>query len=310
MKEFNVIKKLMGSQFSLGVVAENEEQANEWLTKGIEEIERIERLLSEFLPDAVTSLINRNAGEEPVQIDQESYGLLERCLAISQLTHGDFDITVGPLKQLYQFKNKEFEMPASALIEETLERVGYQKLILDKTQSTIQFAQQGMKISFAAIGKGYASDRVKKIWLQSGVSSGYINASGDLNAFGLKADQTPWKIGIADPNQVSKTLLNVPLQNGAVATSGDAEQHFIWKGVRYAHNINPHSGQPLSQIKSVTIFSPSAELSDALATAVYVKGWQKGIAFIDQLPQTHSIIIDEKNKIHFSKNLKYEAITV
>jgi FAD:protein FMN transferase len=306
MKEFATNLKLMGSDFKLGLLAEKEDQAKQWLEMGVNEIRRIENLLSEFLPGSETTKINLNASLKPLKIDPECFELIKRSISISALTKGDFDITVSPLKTLYKFKNSQFEMPGTQIINQVLQSVGYQKMILDIKSTTIEFSHPHTKISFAAIGKGYASDKVKKLWIENGVKSGYINASGDLNAFGLKADERPWRIGIANPDNINKMLLFVPIQNSSVATSGDYEQYFLFKNKRYSHNINPHTGLPLCGIKSVTVFSPGAELSDALATAIYVKGVAKGIAFANQLPQTHSIIIDEKNNIFFSDRLKYE----
>lgn len=300
----------MGSNFTLGVVSASEEEASEILEIGIKEIIRIENLLSEFLPTSDTSRINNCEHAEPVVVEEETLDLLNRCLSISELTKGDFDITVSPLKKLYNFKNKVFKIPKESIIQETLEYVGYKGVILNNTDNTVALSYSHAKISFAAIGKGYASDRVKKVWQDGGVTSGYVNASGDLNAFGQKADGTPWKIGISNPDNPDETLLYVPIQNASVATSGDAEQFFISDGVKYSHNINPHTGYPLFGLKSVTVFSPSAELSDALATACYVKGVQKGLDFINQLPETHCIFIDERNKIFFSDHLKYEKASL
>jgi thiamine biosynthesis lipoprotein len=309
MKEYAISQKLMGTAFTLGLLAEKEAQANIWLEMGLNEIKRIENLLSEFLPDSETTKINQNASLSPIKIDAECFELITRCCSLSKLTRGDFDITVSPLKKLYQFKNTQFEMPVGNIIDETLQCVGYQNITLNNNNCTIEFKNPGTRITFAAIGKGYASDRVKKLWLANGVTSGYINASGDLNTFGHKADKTAWKIGIANPDNKNKMLLFVTLPNSSVATSGDYEQYFTFKNRRYSHNINPHTGMPLSGIKSVTVFSPGAELSDALATAIYVKGVTRGIAFANQLPHTHCIIIDEKNKIFFSKGLSYETVS-
>jgi FAD:protein FMN transferase len=306
MREFVRNEKLMGTAFSLGIIAKDEALANHWLKVGIDEVKRIENLLSEYLPTSTTSQINRNSYLKPLTIEKEIFELIERCLAISKLTKGDFDITVSPLKKLFTFKNDTFEMPDSSIIKETLNYIGYQKIILNRLNYSVALLHPKMKISFNAIGKGYASDRVKKLWIKKGITSGFINASGDLDAFGQKADGSPWKIGIANPANKNHALLYIPLFNASVATSGDYEQHFIWQGQRYSHNINPHTGIPLSGIKSVTVVSPNAELSDALATAVYVKGVEKGVDFINQLPQTHCVIINEKDQLFLSKYLTYE----
>jgi len=296
----------MGSAFELLIVHHDAREAEELLKQGIEEIIRIEKLLSEFLPEAETAKINRHSSKEPMVINEECYKLIERSQAISDLTKGCFDISVGPLKKLYNFKNIENEFPSDEAIQNTLKQVGYQKINLNAKDHTIQLNQPCMSISFAAIGKGYASDRVKQLWKEAGVTSGYINASGDLNAFGKKADGTSWTVGIANPNHKEEMLLYIPVEEASVATSGDYEQYFSHNGIRYSHNIDPHTGYPLTGIKSVSVFSPSAELSDALATAVYVMGKKEGIDFVNQLPKTHAIIIDDQDKMFLSKNLEYE----
>lgn len=300
----------MGSAFELLLVHDDQNIANELLSMGIAEIKRIEDLLSEFKPESVTSAINSIGWKEPLAIDAECFNLIERCIAISKLSKGHFDISVKPLKNLYSFKNTGFEMPDSSVISCTLQNVGYQNIIIDKGYNTVKLKNQDTKISFSAIGKGYASDMVKKFWQDAGVKSGFINASGDLNAFGSKADGTPWKIGIADPDKKSGILIYIPLHNASVATSGDYEQFFMHNNIRYSHNINPLTGMPVTGIKSVTVFSPGAELSDALATAVYVMGVKKGLDFVHQLPQTHCVIIDDHNKISFSNKMQYEEAVI
>ncbi len=310
MKEYLVHSNLMGSAFELCVVDEKEKRAQELLQLGIDEIRRIENLLSEFLPGSETSKINQRAGLESTIIDNECFGLIERCQAISKLTRGNFDITTSNLKKLYLFKNEQFKVPLKEVVKETLRSVGYEKIKLIKQKKSIHFTNKSTTISFAAIGKGYASDKVKQMWLKEGIHSGYINASGDLNAFGKKSDGSQWKIGISNPENPLNKLFYIPVDNASVATSGDYQQFFINNGVRYSHNINPHTGLPLTGIKSVSVFSPGAELSDALATAVYVMGSKDGIEFVNQLPKTHAIIIDDKNDVFFSKNLQYEQAKV
>ena len=308
MPEYRTEQKLMGSHFSFGIFHDNAPQAKLLLVQAIDEIKRLEELLSEFLPDSETTKINNLANTEPVSVSRECFDLITRSQHISQLTKGCFDITVSPLKRIYSFKNGQFNMPEEQVINEAKARTGYNNVILNEKDLTISFSKPGMHISFAAIGKGYASDMVKKMWLEHGVTSGYINASGDLNTFGFKPNGDLWKVGIADPDDKSKILLKIPVSNVSLATSGDSEQHFIFNGRRYSHNIDPHSGLPISGIKSVSVISPAAELSDALATAVYVKGIKEGISFVDQLPQTHAIIIDDKNEIYFSKEIQFERV--
>ncbi|MEM9648187.1 MAG: FAD:protein FMN transferase, partial [Bacteroidota bacterium] len=284
MKRFKRRSKLMGCSFELGVVMEDELEANATLDEGVREIQRIEALLSEFQENSTISKINRHSGGDPIKVESEVLMLLERSKKISHLSKGYFDITMGPLKQLYQFKNREFKFPGKRTIAKSLKKIGYHFLHLDMENRTAQLRQKDMRISLAAIGKGYAADVVCKKWRQQNLYGGYIDASGDLTAFGKDENGGAWKIGISNPDERNQSLFYVPLHNAAVATSGDYEQYFMHKGVRYSHNINPKTGWPVNGVKSVSIFSPSAELSDALATAVYAMGVEKGISFLNQLP--------------------------
>lgn len=292
----------MGCDFELITVEEDETKAQIALQKGIEEIQRLEELLSEFKPDSQTTLINELAGKHPVKTDHETYQLIKRCKEISRLTQGAFDITIGPLKKLYQFKNHNIAFPSRQSISSALEKTGYQYLqLMDNNRVSLQ--KEGMQISFAAVGKGYAADCVIRLWKQMKIKAGVINASGDLTLMGERADGSNWKVGIAHPDKRNEIILWIPVKEGAVATSGDYEQYFMNAGVRYSHNINPLTGSPLTGIKSVTVVSSSAELCDALCTAIYVMGVEVGLHFINQLPQTHCLIIDEANQFHHSKNL-------
>jgi len=297
----------MGSAFELVIFDEDPSAAEQHLQSGIDEIERIERLLSEFDPQSVTSQVNRNAGKKGVHVPDEVYRLILRCLNISKLTQGAFDITTGPLKNLYDFKKKEMGFPTGKTLMKILERIGSDLVHTGKDQ-TVYLTRNGMSVSFASIGKGYAADCVKKIWESTGVRSGVINASGDLCVVGSKPDGSDWKVGIPDPENPDKTLLNINVSEGAVATSGDYENFFIHGGKRYSHTLNPSTGLPVSGIKSVTIKGPGAELCDALATAVTVMGIEAGFHLLNQLPGVHGLIIDDHNQIHSSKNIIFEKI--
>lgn len=297
--------KLMGSAFEIIVVENDKTIAERLLNEAVEEIKRIEVILTEFSDTSVTSLINANAGIQPVKVSDEVYQLLKRCQNISHITQGAFDITVNPLKKLYNFKNNDFIFPDKNKIQETLKIVGYQHLKL-LPDNKIYLSKKGMRISFAAIGKGYAADCVKKIWKEQQVKGGAINASGDLCVFGNQADGNAWKIGIQHPDNKDEMLLSIPVTDGAVATSGDYEQFFIKDEIRYSHTIHPKTGLPLKGIKSVSIVHQSAELCDALATAVYVMNADVGLHFINQLPNTHAVIINSENKVFLSDNINLE----
>ncbi|MES2616534.1 MAG: FAD:protein FMN transferase [Bacteroidota bacterium] len=305
MTEFKVTERLMGSQFELIIDSEDEGKAQQLLQSGIEEIKRIEDLFSEFRPHTDTSKINQNAGITPITTHPEVLALIERSIAISALTQGAFDISMGPLKKIYKFKNDTFNLPEQQAINQALSLVGYNKIKINKESRDVFLPKEGMAISFAAIGKGYAADCVKKQWISKGVTSGVISASGDLTTIGKKADGNNWTIGIANPDNRADMLFYVPVNDSSVATSGDYEQYFMYDGIRYSHNINPITGKPVTGIKSVSVFSPAAELSDALATAIYIMGIDAGLHLINQLPDTHCIIIDHQKTVTHSKKMSF-----
>lgn len=306
MTEYRHHCRLMGSAFELIVAADSEPQAQQWLQQGVAEIQRIEGILTEYDERSETSLINRQAGIEPVRVSDEVHQLLSRCIDLSTLTQGAFDITIGPLKKLYQFKRGNYTFPEPEVLLQAINRVGYKHIEL-LPDSRVLLHKTGMQLSFAAVGKGYAADKVKELWLKAGVKSGVVNASGDLTVIGTKYNGEAWQAGIADPNHADKVLLYVPLHDTAIATSGDYEQYFIRDGVRYSHTLHPLTGYPLSGVKSVSIISPSAALSDAIATAVYVMGVEVGMHLVEQLPAVQCIIIDSADKMYLSKHIKVAA---
>lgn len=296
----------MGSAFEFVLVADKR-SGDSLINRCIDEVKRIEDLLTEFSDTSQTALLNRHAGKGPVEVDAEVYAILKRCNAISRITQGAFDITASLLKKLYNFKHETFTMPNPDRIDSALEKVGFRKMkFLDGC--SICLVEEGMHIGFGAIGKGYAADRVKQLMLAHGVYSGVINASGDLTAWGKRIDGKPWTIGIADPANPGLATMRIPVYNAAVATSGDYEQFFEYNGDRYSHTIDPKNGLPVKGIRSVTVISPSAELSDALATAVFVMGADVGLDFIEQLPNTHGLLMDDRNQVVLSRHLKRRVL--
>ena len=300
MNEFRRQAKLMGSDFEFIVVAEKERGL---LDDSIQEVKRLEQLLTEFSKTSQTARINKAAGLQPIPVDAETFALIKRCKELSALTQGAFDITSGALKKLYNFKGQRFTWPDETVIRQARARTGHEHIRLTDNNN-VYLEKPGMHIAFGAIGKGYAADKVKAMLLQKGIHSGVVNASGDLTAWGKRADGTPWKVGIADPTDPLRTLAWLPVEDRCVATSGDYEQYVMRNGIRYSHNIDPKTGLPVNGIKSVTVISPSAELSDALATALFVMGVDVGLHFLEQLPGIHALIVNDQNKIFTSRHLK------
>lgn len=298
----------MGSSFEITVVTNSQDQGNHYINLAINEITRIEKLISSWDKNSQTSEINRNAGIKPVIVDEELFHLIQRTVKISKLTNGAFDISFASMDKIWHFDGKMKEMPSEVEITASVSKVGYQNIILDKENSIVFLKLEGMKIGFGAIGKGYAADKAKDLLISKGVPSGIINASGDMNTWGKQPNGSEWKVAITNPMDKNKVFALLPITNGAVVTSGNYEKFVNFNGKRYTHIINPRTGYPSSGIISVTVFAPKAELADALATSVFVMGIEAGLDRINQLPKIECIIIDDKGNITKSKNIEIDKL--
>lgn len=296
--------KLMGSRFDVTVVADSQSQADGFIDEAVREIQRIERLISSWDTNSQTSLINRNAGVKPVVVDSELFNLIARAIGISKLTQGAFDISYASMDKIWKFDGSMTQKPLDSDIAESVLKVGYQNIILNKEDSSVFLKLAGMKIGFGAIGKGYAADKAKDLLKQKGVKAGIINASGDMNTWGYQTTGEPWKIAITNPLNKDKVFAMLPVDNRAIVTSGNYEKFVKFNDVRYSHIIDPRTGYPSTGIISVSVLAPKAELADALATSIFVMGKDVGLNFVNQLENIDCIIIAESGKIFYSEQIQ------
>lgn len=297
--------KLMGNQFQFSAVSDDEDHALASIDAAIEEVRRIEQLLTTYDSKSQTNKINAAAGIEPVVVDREVFDLIERALRISSLTQGAFDITYGSIdKSLWNFDRAMKALPEPEVAKKMVMLINYRNVKLNRDELTVFLKEKGMRIGFGGIGKGYAADRAKEIMQHRGVGSGIVNAAGDLTVWGEQPDGSPWTVGIADPDKKEMPFASVLLTNTSVATSGNYEKYVTINGRKYSHTIDPKTGYPVQGIKSVTIICPSAEIADAMATPVMVMGVKAGLNLINQIKNTACIIIDENNTIFTSNNIK------
>ncbi|MEN9730653.1 MAG: hypothetical protein RLZ91_1772, partial [Bacteroidota bacterium] len=259
MPLFQRMELLMGNRFDLGLVSDNALAAKEGLEEAVQEIKRIERLLTTFDEGSQTNQINANAGIVPVEVDKEVFDLIYRAQKISRLTQGAFDLSYGSLdKRLWNFDQEMKELPDPKEMANSVRLINYQAIELDSEKQTVFLQNKGMRIGFGGIGKGYAADRAKQLLLRNGFQHGVVNASGDMSAWGLNEKDMPWQVAIVDPDNAQKTIAHFDLKDSAVATSGNYEKFVIIGGKKYSHTINPQTGYPIHGIKSVSVFAPVA----------------------------------------------------
>ena len=303
------VLKLMGNRFEITVVSEDEVWAQRRIQEAVDEIRRIEKLLTTFSDDSETSLINANAGVKPVKVRREVFDIIKRSIRISDLTSGAFDITYGSIdKRLWNFDTTMSSLPDAATAKELVRLINYKRIVLNEKTCSVYLPESGMRIGFGGIGKGYAADMAKAKLIKQGVSSGIVNAAGDLTAWGTQPNGKQWTAGIADPNAKSKAFSMLEISGSAIATSGNYEKYIVVDGRRYSHTIDPKTGMPVRGIKSVTVISPIAEFSDAMATPIMVMGIAAGINLINQIKGVECVIIDENDRLYTSTNVKVNEL--
>ncbi|GER94682.1 FAD:protein FMN transferase [Dissulfurispira thermophila] len=289
---------------SITVSSNSEEKAKEAINKAFNEMDRLARLLNFYSEDSEISMINRNAGNKPVKVSPETLEIIDKAIYTSQNTEGAFDITVGPVVKLWDFKNKA--MPDEKLIKAKLKLVGYKNIVVDKEKSMIFLKTKGSQIDLGGIIKGYAADKAVDVLRKNGIQSGIVAIAGDIKVFGKKPDGGFWNIGIQNPRQKSdrdEIIATIGLSDTGISTSGDYERFFIKDGKRYHHLLNPKTGYPAYGCQSATVITKEAALTDAFATGIFILGPQKGMDALKRLG-FDGVIIDKDGKIYVTEGIK------
>lgn len=300
---------LMGSRFEITVVAEDAPKAMSGIALAKAEIRRIEALISSWDAKSQTSLINANAGIQPVVVDQELFELIARSKKIAELTHGAFDISAVVVSHIWRFDGGMTSLPSSSEIAQLKPLINYQNIILDAEESSVFLKEKGMSIGFGSIGKGYAAQKAAQLLQNKGIANGLINAGGDLYAWGHQTNGANWQVGITDPNNKANAKSWLAIQDQAIVTSGDYEKRVLLNGKYYSHIIDPRTAMPVeNNLKSVSVVASNAELADALATALFVLGSKTGLYLVNQLPQVEALFITTTGDLIPSDNIQLNRI--
>ena len=300
---FKKEQSLLGSPFEITVVATDSVQAKLYTDLAISEVKRIENLVSDWIPTTQISQVNQNAGIKPIKVDQEVFDLVERAIKISKLTSGAFDISYASMDKIWKFDGSMKQMPTEEAIKKSVEKVGYQNIILNPKDKTIFLKNKGMKLGLGGIAQGYIADKIKEVLQEKRCTSGLVNVSGDINTWGKQPNGQPWSVGIINPMNKNKVFATFILDDSAVETSGSYEKFVVFNGKRYSHIIDPRTGYPASGIVSVSVFAKQTELADALATGIFVLGIEVGLDLVNQLNGIDCIIVDDKGGVHVSNKI-------
>jgi thiamine biosynthesis lipoprotein len=242
---------------------------------GIAETNRIETKYTRYRDDSLTSLINRAAGQDWVEIDDETEALLDYADACHRQSGGMFDLTSGVLRRAWDFRRGV--VPAGAEVAALLPLIGWQ--FVERAPGRVRLARAGMELDFGGIGKEYCADRVATVLQNAGAKHCMVNLGGDIRVIGPHPNGAPWAIGIRHPRAETAVLATVNLKQGALATSGDYERFFERDGKRYSHILNPRTGYPVATMRSVTVVAPLCTVAGSLCTLAMLQG-ERGAGFL------------------------------
>ena len=272
----------------------------------IEEIKRIEALMTTWRPESEVSRINAAAGKSAVKVSDETFGVIKEAIHTSEISEGTFDITFETLHGLWKFdEDLDPHPPSDAEVKARLPYVGYRNIKLDERDKSVMLAKEKTKIGLGGIAKGYAVDMAARVLERAGLSSFFVQAGGDLFARGRKPDGGEWQAGIRDPRgPEQKYFAKIPLTDHAFSTAGDYERAYIVGGKRYHHILDPRTGHPAAACRSVTIWAPTALLADEIDDAVFILGPEKGLKLVESIDGVAAVIVDAQNNLFVSKRLQ------
>lgn len=297
---------IMGTEVSITLWHSDSVKAEKLIAAGMAEMRRLDSALSPWIESSEVARVNKLAAKSPQKISQEMIFLIDKSLYFSHLTQGAFDITFASVGWFYDYREKK--QPSDKQREALLPAINYRWLKLDKTNATLAFDHENVRIDLGGIAKGYAVDRVASILSKAGVEHATISAGGDSRIIGDKRGK-PWIIGIKNPRDGGKAeaepAILLPLESTAISTSGDYERYFVDEqtGKRVHHIINPRTGKSAEGVVSVTILGPVGSDTDPMSTSVFVLGVEKGLTLVNRLPRFECVIIDGAGKVFYSDGL-------
>jgi thiamine biosynthesis lipoprotein len=251
--------------------------------------------MSDYKQTSELMRLCKKAGGDPVAVSDDLFTVLERSAAVSKLSDGAFDVTVGPLVRLWRQSRRTGQLPAADELAKAKELVGFDKVRLDAKARTVQLTKAGMQLDLGGIAKGYAADQALAVLKKHGITRALVAAGGDIAVSGPPPDARGWTIAIAPltKNEKAPTLL---LHDAAVSTSGDAEQFVEIDGKRYAHIVDPKTGLGILGQMSVTVVGPNGLTVDPLTKVPAVLGPEKGLAILEKLDGISALVVRKTEK--------------
>jgi thiamine biosynthesis lipoprotein len=285
----------MGVPFRIVVWTATEAEAQAAANAAFTRLRHLDGLLSDYDPDSEVTRLCVRAGQGPQKVGDDLWRVLERAQGIAAASAGAFDITVGPLVELWRHARRTRRLPTPELLAAARARVGHQHLVLDRTARTADLRLPGMQLDLGGIAKGYAADEALAVLRKAGVPRALVAGEGDIVVGDPPPGTSGWRIAVAPLDAEATPNRHLVLSNAAVSTSGDAFQWVEIDGRRYAHVVDPRTGVGLGQRFSVTVVARDGMTADALATAIGVLGPERGLPLLAGFADSAALVEEERD---------------
>ena len=300
---FEFSQPKMGTVFSIILFAADADNARKTALAAFDRIEQLNGIMSDYKPDSELNLLCKNGVGAPVKISDDLFNVLGRAQDIARQSDGAFDVTVGPLVRLWRKSRKERKLPDAEELAKANELVGFEKLQLDANARTAQLKTDGMQLDLGGLAKGYAADQALAVIKANGIKSALVAAGGDIAVSDAPPGKNGWTVAVAplmDEPSEARALANkaekkpkifLSLTNAGVSTSGDTEQFVEIGGKRYSHIVNPKTGLGFTVHCTVTVVAKNTAITDAVDTAVYALGPEKGLKLVESTEGAAALIV-------------------
>ena len=288
----------MGTYYRVNAVVNPDDPSKEELHNSIQKtLNHINRLMSTYLPDSEISQFNQSNQTDWFPVSDDTAFVVDNALKIFHQSDGAFDITVAPLIELWGFgRAKGRPAPPTALeIEAAMRHVGSDHLEVQLDPPSLRKSDPKLQIDLSAIAKGFAVDQITIMLEQSGIDNCLVDIGGEIRALGRKPGNNPWMVGIESPNPDEEAIQRtLPLDNRALATSGDYRNYLEFEGKRYSHEIDPRTGYPIEHdLVSASVMAGNCMTADAWATALMILGPAPGTEVTRRM-QLPALLITKK----------------
>lgn len=292
IKRYVFEHRSMGTLFRVICYSDNEELVQDTKEKAFRRIDELNQIMSDYLPDSELMNLSRQSGSgRYVKVSDELYEIIRLGIAWSKQTKGIFDITIGPLTQLWRRAGRQDKLPTRKQIKYARKHTGYKKIHIDSEERAVKLKVEGMQLDLGGIAKGYTVDEVFRIFAEAGMDQVLVDGGGDIRTGNPPPGKTGWRIVLenleADPHVMF-------LSNTSIATSGDMYRYVIIDSIRYGHIIDPRSGYGITVPRTSTVLAPTCLEADVLASVLCVWGPDKGIDFISSMPEIKAVIVQEE----------------